>query len=134
MSATRPVGELREIAKKAILEKLSMISVAQASRDLGVTRQAIYGFKKGDYCPSLALIERACKTWSMEFNIDQGAIRLTVSKDSFTSHPIELVSRPAQQLSLDHLWKQLENRPMTVVKAEKTAGTLEMILRISIPA
>jgi hypothetical protein len=134
MSATRPVGELREIAKKAILDKLGTMSVTQASRDLAVSRQAIYGFRKGDYCPSLALIERACKTWGMEFNIDQGAVKLTVNKDSFTDHPIKLVSSQAQQLSLDHLWKQLENRPMTVVRAAKTKGTLEMILRISIPA
>lgn len=134
MSATRPIGELREVAKKMILERLGRMSVAQASRDLGISREAIYGFKRGDYCPSLAIIERACKTWGMEFNIDQGILKMTVNKDSFTERPITLVSAPTEQITMDHLWKQLENRPMTVVKAEKKDGTLEMILRVTIPA
>jgi DNA-binding XRE family transcriptional regulator len=128
------MGELREVAKGMILERLAGMSVAQAARDLGVSREAIYGFKRGDYCPSLAIIERACKTWGMEFNIDQGIVKLTVNKDSFTESPITLVSAPAEQITMDHLWKQLENRPMTVVRAEKRDGTLEMVLRVTIPA
>jgi DNA-binding XRE family transcriptional regulator len=134
MSATRPIGELRELSKKMILERLRRMSVTQASRDLGISRQAIYGFKKGDYCPSLAIIERACKTWGMEFNIDQGIVKMTINKDSFVERPITLATAPAEQITMDHLWRQLENRPMTVVKAEKKDGALEMILRISIPA
>jgi DNA-binding XRE family transcriptional regulator len=134
MSATRPIGELRKIARKMILERLSRISVTQASRDLGVSRQAIYGFKKGDYCPSLALVERACKVWGMEFNIDQGMVKMAVNKGSFVERPISLVAESAQQITMDHLWKQLENRPMIVVKAEKREGALEMVLRVPIPA
>ena len=134
MSATRPMGELREVAKRLILERLAGMSVAQAARDLGVSREAIYGFKRGDYCPSLAIIERSCKTWGMEFNIDHGIVKITVNKDSFSEHPITLASAPSEQMTMDHLWKQLENRPMTVVRAEKKDGTLEMVLRVTIPA
>ncbi len=32
------------------------------------------------------------------------------------------------------LWEQLERRKMTVIRAEKVNGAVEMTLRISIPA
>lgn len=134
MAATRPVGELRERAKKVILERLEKVTVTQASRELGVSRQAIYGFKTGKYCPSLALIERACKVWGLEFGIQGLNQEIIVSKESFVKHPISVVREPAQQLTMDHLWKQLENRPMTVVRTEKKDGALELTLRVPIPA
>jgi DNA-binding XRE family transcriptional regulator len=134
MAATRPIGELREAAKKLILEKLSRMTIAQASRDLGISRQAIYGFKKGEYCPSLALIERACKVWGLEFNIRGFDNEMTVNKESFVRHEISAVNRPPQQLTMEHLWRQLENRPVTVVCTKRSDQALEMTLRISIPA
>lgn len=135
MAATRPVGELRETAKELILERLRELTVTQASRDLGISRQAIYAFKKGQYCPSLALVERACKVWGLEYKVS-GLIpgeKLTVNEESFARHSISAVNNP-RQLTMEHLWKQLENRPLTVVHTEKKDGALEMTLRIPIPA
>lgn len=135
MAATRPVGELREAAKALILGRLREMTVTQASRDLGISRQAIYAFKKGRYCPSLALIERACKIWGLEYKISGflPGMKLTVNEESFVHHSISVVSSP-EQMTMEHLWKQLENRPLTVVRTEKKDGALEMTLRIPIPA
>ena len=130
MPATRPVGELREKAKQVILERLQKVTISQASRDLQISREAIYGFKRGDYCPSLAIIERACKVWGLEFSV-QGMI---INSESFT-HPLnESIQKEARQLSLVDIWKQLENQKMTVISAKEVRGAVEMTLRISIPA
>ncbi len=130
MSATRPVGELREKSKQVILERLGKLTISQASRDLGISRQAIYGFKKGDYCPSLAIIERACKAWGLEFNV-QGMI---VNSQSFARVPTSSIPEPTQQLTFFDMWEQLENKRMVIVRAKKVKGAVEMTLRISIPA
>ena len=135
MAATRPIGELRETAKKLILEKVEKITVTQASRDLGISRQAIYAFKKGNYCPSLAIIERACKVWGLEYKISGlTPEKLTVNKKSFVRHTISMVATPPQQITMEHLWKQLENRPLTVIRTDKKDGALEMTLRIPVSA
>jgi DNA-binding XRE family transcriptional regulator len=130
MPATRPVGELREKAKKLILERLEKLTISEASRDLKISRQAIYGFKKGDYCPSLAVIERACKAWKLEFSV-QG---MTVNEGSFTSNRDGTYEAPVQQLTFVDIWEQLENKQMTVVSAKRVQGAVEMTLRIAIPA
>ncbi|MGA7339406.1 MAG: helix-turn-helix transcriptional regulator [Terracidiphilus sp.] len=113
-----------------ILERLGKLTISQASRDLGISRQAIYGFKKGDYCPSLAIIERACKAWGLEFNV-QGMI---VNSQSFARVPTSSIPEPTQQLTFFDMWEQLENKRMVIVRAKKVKGAVEMTLRISIPA
>ena len=112
-----------------ILQKLETLTVAEAAHALGVSRQAIYGFKSGNYCPSLAIIQKACDVWGLEFLV-QGML---VNKNVFRqrSSRIKVVR---QQLTMFDLWEQLEHRRMTVVRATKVDGALEMTLRISIPA
>jgi DNA-binding XRE family transcriptional regulator len=111
------------------------MTVTQASRDLGISREAIYSFKKGRYCPSLAVIERACKVWGLEFKIaGLTGEELRVGTESFVQHSISVASIPPRQMTMEHLWKQLENRPLTVVHAEKKDGALEMTLRIPMSA
>ncbi|MEI9970449.1 MAG: helix-turn-helix domain-containing protein [Terracidiphilus sp.] len=106
------------------------MTIAQASRELGISRQAIYGFKKGEYCPSLAIIERACKAWKLEFVV-QG---MTVNQNSFVQRPEETQTTLSQQLTFVDVWEQLENKQMTVVHAKRVKGAVEMTLRIAIPA
>jgi DNA-binding XRE family transcriptional regulator len=130
MPATRPVGKLREEAAKLILQKLKDLTISEAARALGVSRQAIYGFKAGDYCPSLAVIQRACNVWGLEFQI-QG---MTIDRQSFRRPPSSPMNDSEQQITMFDLWEQLEHRKMTVVRATKVDGGVEMTLRISIPA
>jgi DNA-binding XRE family transcriptional regulator len=130
MPATRPVGELRELAAKLILQKLQDLTISQAARALGVSRQAIYDFKAGEYCPSLAVIQRACNVWALEFQI-QG---MTINQGSFRQPSGSPAKKSDRQITMFDLWEQLEHRRMTVVRAQKVDGGVEMTLRISIPA
>jgi hypothetical protein len=131
--ATRPVGDLRTQAAALIIEKLKSLTISQAARDLKVSRQAIYDFRDGVYCPSLAVIQRACAAWKLEFNF-RG---MKVSKDSFRTKKVSADQQPESlqdQLNLFDLWDQLQDQRMTVVRARRVNGSVEMTLRISIPA
>jgi DNA-binding XRE family transcriptional regulator len=130
VSATRPVGELREQASALIIQKLKTISAAQAARDLGVTRQAVYGFKSGEFCPSLAVIQRACKAWELQFNVNG----MTISAESFKTGSKPTPAPVSAQLTFFDLWTQLQDQKMTVVRARRIDGAVEMTLRISMPA
>jgi transcriptional regulator with XRE-family HTH domain len=130
MPATRPVGELREQAAKVILQKLENLTISEAARALRVSRQAIYGFKSGEYCPSLAVIQRACDAWDLEFKLKG----MTVNKKTFRPRSRRAEKKSDEQITMFDLWEQLEHRRMTVVRAEKVDGGVEMTLRISIPA
>lgn len=133
MPATRPAGDLRTQATALIIEKLKSISVSQAARDLKVSRQAIYGFRDGTYCPSLAVIQRACSEWELEFSF-RG---MRVSRDSFKPKKRSRREQSAEQppqLTFFDLWDQLKDQRMTVVRARHVDGTVEMTLRISVPA
>jgi hypothetical protein len=131
--ATKPSVELRKQAAALIVEKLKSISVSQAARDLKVSRQAIYGFRDGTYCPSLAVIERACSEWKVEF----GFRGMQVSRNSFEpkrrGRNEQSTEQPAQLTFFD-LWDRLKDQRMTVVRARHVDGAVEMTLRISIPA
>jgi hypothetical protein len=122
---------LREQASALIIQKLKTISVAKAARDLKVTRQAIYGFKRGSFCPSLAVIQRASKAWELEFSVNG----MKVSEHSFMPEPPSGGARgAAEQLTFFDLWTQLQDQKMTVVRARRIDGGVEMTLRIAIPA
>ena len=133
MPATRPAGDLRAQAAALIVEKLKHLSISQAARDLKVSRQAIYDFKDGTYCPSLAVIQRACEVWKLEF----GFRGMTISKDIFKPKKLPKGQRPPDQetqYTFFDLWDQLQDQRMTVVRARHVDGAVEMTLRISIPS
>jgi predicted transcriptional regulator len=132
VSATKPPGDLRVQAAALIVERLKSLSISQAARDLKVSRQAIYGFKNGMYCPSLAVVQRACEVWKLEFRF-RG---MKISKESFKpkSSTWKQPSDQEAQRTFFELWDQLQNQRMTVVRARRVDGAVEMTLRISIPA
>jgi DNA-binding XRE family transcriptional regulator len=113
-----------------ISQKLQELTVTQAANDLGISRQAVYGFKSGEYCPSLSVIQKACDVWGLEFSI-QG---MTINKRAFAQHTNKSRKKFVGQITMFDLWEQLEHRRMTVVRAERVDGAVEMTLRISIPA
>jgi len=121
---------LRVQAAALIVEKLKGVSISQAARDLKVSRQAIYGFKDGTYCPSLAVIQRACAAWKLDF----GFRGMKISKESFKPKKPARDQPPEVQLTFFDLWDQLKDQRMTVVRARHVDGAVEMTLRISIPA
>ena len=132
MPATRPPDHLRVRAATLIVEKLKTLSISQAARDLKVSRQAIYDFRDGTYCPSMAVIQRACEVWKLEF----GFRGMKISKDSFKPEKSSKGKSSDQetQRTFFDLWDQLQDQRMVVVRARRVNGAVEMTLRISIPA
>lgn len=81
----------------------------------------------------MAVIQRACEAWNLEFTVHG----MKVSASSFKSGGPETGPREQRvpfQPTLFDLWSELENRRMTVIRAERVNGAVEMTLRISIPA
>jgi len=114
-------------------KRLQSMSVAQAARELKVSRQAIYGFKTGEFCPSLSVIQRACEAWNLEFTV--AGMKITASSFKPEQPRIEALREAVPfQPTLFDLWSELHNKRMTVVRAVKVDGAVEMTLRIAIPA
>jgi hypothetical protein len=68
--------------------------------------------------------------WALEFQI-QG---MTINQGSFRQPSGSPAKKSDRQITMFDLWEQLEHRRMTVVRAQKVDGGVEMTLRISIPA
>jgi hypothetical protein len=68
--------------------------------------------------------------WGLEFQI-QG---MTINQRSFRQPSGSSAKKSDTQITMFDLWEQLEHRRMTVVRAQKVDGGVEMTLRISIPA
>jgi DNA-binding XRE family transcriptional regulator len=129
VSASRPIEELRRAATELIISQLSQISVTQAAADLGITRQAIYAIKRGQFCPSMELIQRACEAWGLEFTfrgLRIGAGALTGKRDR--SHQQTL------QLDLfEAIRTQLQNQT-ALIETKKVGRAVELVLRFRITA
>jgi DNA-binding XRE family transcriptional regulator len=119
---------LRKQAAGLIVARLDAMTVSEAAKQLGVSRQAIYDFKKGDYCPSLALIQRACEVWDLEFTF-RG---LQVGKK--TLQPKTHAKRPPEQLDLFGSLQLLQSRQFEVVRAKRMGRAFELVLRVQLQA
>jgi predicted transcriptional regulator len=110
-----------------------MLGVAQVARDLKVSRQAVYGFKSGAFCPSLAIVQRACKVWGLAFDFN-GINISDIVFETKTMIDKTAKKKSPSQLDFYHLWGQLQDQKMTIVRTRRVSGAVEMILRIPIPA
>lgn len=129
MSASKPINELRKVAAGLILDHLKTTTVTQAAEELGVSRQAIYGIKRGEFCPSLALIQRACEVWGLDFNfrnlrIAKGTLSATGTKPR----------RPSTQLDLFEVLQQLKNHDAQIVQTKRMGRAIELTFRLQIEA
>jgi DNA-binding XRE family transcriptional regulator len=129
MPATRPIDELRRQAAALILSRLEKTSVMEAAAELNVSRQALYDIKKKKYCPSLALIERACEAWGLEFTF-RG---LRVGKKTLRSGKMPLRGQAKTQLSFEAL-QFLGKEQLEAIKTKKIGGTIEISLRFRLGA
>jgi DNA-binding XRE family transcriptional regulator len=129
VSASKPINELRKVAAGLILDHLKTTTVTQAAEELGVSRQAIYGIKRGEFCPSLALIQRACEVWGLDFNfrnlrIAKGTLSATGTKPR----------RPSTQLDLFEVLQQLKNHDAQIVQTKRMGRAIELTFRLQIEA
>jgi len=125
MPASRPIEELRKRAAELIIMHAKKLSFAIAAKELKVSRQALYAIERGDFCPSLALIQRACETWNIEFQF-RG---LNVGKDTIRQKTKAEI-RPTQ---LD-LLKALKSQQFQIARVKLDGRSLELTLRLKVPA
>lgn len=129
MPASRPLDELRKAAARLIVDRLKTTTVTQAAAELGVSRQAIYGIKRGDFCPSLALIQQACHVWGLAFNfrnlkIAKGTLGATRTKP-----------RPSStQLDLFEVLQGLKNHEAQIVQTKRMGRAVDLTLRLRLEA
>ena len=127
MPATRPIEELRAQAAKLIIERVSKTSVSKVASDLRISRQAVYDIRKGKYCPSLAVIQRACAERNEEFNIR--GLRID-------QHTLPGKKKPTVQPQQTRLFEALgilENRRFEV-KTRRTDKAMELVFRLKLSA
>jgi DNA-binding XRE family transcriptional regulator len=129
MPASRPIDELRRHAGKLIANRASRTTIAKAAAELGISRQALYDIRKGRYCPSLALIHRACEVWGLEFKFRN----LTVGKKTLQLKRAPQQRLPIQSGLFDAL-ELLEKRELRVVRAKRVGETVELVLHLKMPA
>jgi hypothetical protein len=128
--ASRPVDELRRVATGLILDHLKKTTVIQAAADLRISRQAIYGIKRGDFCPSLTLIQRACEIWEIEFNFRN----LKIAKGTLSSKQAKVAPAPPTQLELFEALRHLQNQTAQIVETKRMGRDLELTFRFEISA
>jgi DNA-binding XRE family transcriptional regulator len=129
VSASKPIAELRTVAAGLILGRLEKMTVTQAAAELGVSRQAIYGIKRGDFCPSLALIQRACEAWKLDFTFRN----LRVAKGTLATKRSTPASA-ATQLDLFEVLAQLKNHHARIVQTKRMGTAVELTFRLQLEA
>jgi len=129
MPASRPMNELRRQAANLIIDRFKRKKVADIASALGVSRQAIYDIKKGKYCPSLSLVQKACEVWKVSFRF-RGVL---IDNTSFGAKAGEEQSPVAQGNLLESLG-QLDNRSFEVIQTKPMGRALEITLRLTLPA
>src|SRR5712664_2734238 len=114
MPASRPMDELRSKAAELIINRLKKAKVADVASDLGISRQAVYDIKKGKYCPSLSLVQKACEVWKLQFSF-RGVL---IDSTSFGAN-VDRPSPPvATQGDLLESLTQLDYRSFEVIQTK----------------
>ena len=127
MPATKPIEELRAQAATLIIDRVSETSVSRVASDLRISRQAVYDIRKGKYCPSLAVIQRACEEWNSEFNIR--GLRI----DQHTLPGKKKPKVEPLQTRLFEALEMLENRRFEV-RTRRTGKAMELVFRLKLSA
>jgi DNA-binding XRE family transcriptional regulator len=127
--ASRPLDELRKQAADLIIDRLKTKKVRVVASDLGISRQAVYDIKKGKYCPSLSLVQKACEVWRERFVYRD----IVIDSTSFRRKADRPPPPAATQGDLFAL-EQLDNRNFEVIATKPMGRALEITLRLTLPA
>lgn len=130
MPASRPMDELRRQAAALIIDRLKKTKVADVAADLKISRQAVYDIKKGRYCPSLSLVQKACEVWKVRFSFRGILIDSASFKKSADRPSAPLATQGDLLESLVHL----DNRCFEVIDTKPMGRALEITLRLTLPA
>jgi DNA-binding XRE family transcriptional regulator len=129
MPATRPIDELRREAAAMIVARIKKTTIAKAASELGVSRQALYDIQNEKYCPSLALVQRACEVWGLEFNFRGLKVgNKTLKRKSPPSN------QPTQTSLVFGALELLEKQQFEVVRAKRIGNAVDLVFRFSLTA
>lgn len=131
MPASKPSDELRKQAADLIISRLEKSKVADVASDLGISRQAVYDIKKGKYCPSMSLVQKACEVWKVKFSFRGILIdNASFSRTKSTKQP----PAKATQAGLFDALEQLHTHTFDVVNTKQVGGSVEITLRLKLSA
>jgi predicted transcriptional regulator len=116
--------------KRIISER--RLSVTQAAKALGVSRQAVYNYVNEISTPRAKVLAKAMELWGLEIRIGQTIYDRSSFEKSRPAKPIPVEARPVQ---LD-LWRQLDaikNEDLQI-GVKRVGKTLRVSVQIAIPA
>jgi hypothetical protein len=118
MPATGPRKALRDQAVALIRERVAHSSASKVASDLEITRQAVHGYVRGAFCPSLEIIGRACKAWNKEFPVHG----FVIDQHSFREN-LKFAPLPKQM----DLYEALKTKRFKV-ETRKVGDSMELVL------
>jgi DNA-binding XRE family transcriptional regulator len=124
------MDELRSKAAELIINRLKKAKVADVASDLDISRQAVYDIKKGKYCPSLSLVQKACEVWKVPFSF-RGML---IDGASFKKKPDRPSAPLPTQGDLFESLGHLDNRCFEVIDTRPMGRAIEITLRLTLPA
>jgi DNA-binding XRE family transcriptional regulator len=124
------MDELRRQAASLIVAHPDTISVAQAASDLNISRQAVYDIKKGTYCPSLSLVQRACEVWGLKFEF-RGIL---IDNTSLRGKPHAAPATPEAQGYLLEALGQMDSRNFEIIETKPMGSAVDITLRLTLSA
>jgi DNA-binding XRE family transcriptional regulator len=124
------MDELRKRAAQLIINRLKAATVADVADDLKISRQAVYDIKKGKYCPSLSLVQKACEVWKLRFSFRE----ILIDSASFKKNTDRPSAPAAVQEDLFTSLGQLDNHCFEVIEAKPVGRALEIMLRLTLPS
>jgi DNA-binding XRE family transcriptional regulator len=124
------MDKLRRQAADLIIDRLKKKTVAVVASELEISRQAVYDIKKGRYCPSLSLVQKACEVWKVPFTY-RG---IRIDNTSFKRKAHGSTSAAPTQATFFEAFGLLDNRNFEVIHTKPMGRALEITLRLTLPA
>jgi DNA-binding XRE family transcriptional regulator len=131
----------RELGRKAaalIIDRIKhpksgepSLTVAEAAKQLGVSRMAVYNVLNRRSCPSLSLVSKVCQAWDVKFEHGGMSIEKGVFSPETTAPPSEDRQIP---LELIEAIRQIDYRNFEVIEAKPAGREVTITLRLTIPA
>ncbi len=140
LGASKPIKELRRKAADLIIDRIKRptsgqkrITITEAATVLEISRQAVYDILNRRYCPSLALVHRACEQWGLQFDF-RGML---IEKAVFAAeHKGELPAPVNSQLPLElvEVIQKIDYRSFEVLEAKPIGREVIITIRLTVPA
>ncbi len=114
--------------KKAIAKE--RLSIVQAARQLGISRQSLHSYLGGAACPRLDILYRACLLWDVV--ISYNGYRFGIRSKSRKKQGAHILN--SRQLPLAFTFEDVKSRDVDITLGKKTSRSVELRLSINIGA